>query len=379
MPVVVHVSTVHPAFDQRIYHKECASLQAAGFSVHLVVHSDVQGVQPNGVTIHSLGNRKCEGPGLHALARAGAVVRAARLCLGLKAPIYHLHDPELIPLGLMLKRATGGRVIFDAHENYAGFVQQKHYLPLAIRKASGIAMAGLEHLAATRFDAIIVADEGTAELYRAYGATSPCVVRNFPILRLFEMDEGGEVEKEADVVYHGTLPKYHLELALGTASELRRRGRRVRFKIFGDCHVRKWAAEEIATRGLKGLFELGSRVPHEMVGNIVRRAKIGYIPLPNLPKFQQNIPTKLFEFLALGLPVVATDLPPSRGFLGDGGCGVLVPPHDVRAHADAISRLLDDEELRSSMGQEGRRRVCSLWNWEYERERLLSKYRELLR
>jgi glycosyltransferase involved in cell wall biosynthesis len=378
MSVVVHVSTVHPAFDQRIFHKECASLQAAGFAVHLVVHSDVQGRQSNGVSIHSLGNRAAPSLGLHAASRARAVANAGRLCLRLNASLYHLHDPELIPLGLMLKRLTGARVIFDAHENYAGFVQQKRYLATPIRKACGVAMAGLERTAARVFDSIVVADEGTAEIYREYGAERPCVVRNFPILRLFPMGEPAEMGRPVDVVYHGTLPKYHLELAFATASELMRRGRRVRWNLFGNCYVREWAAEQISARGLEGVFELGGRVPHETVSKIVQRAKIGYIPLPDLPKFHQNIPTKLFEFMALGIPVVATDLPPSRGFLADGECGILVPPSDVQAHADAIIKLLDDQGLRTSMGQEGRRRVCSLWNWEREQDRLVSRYRELL-
>jgi glycosyltransferase involved in cell wall biosynthesis len=110
----------------------------------------------------------------------------------------------------------------------------------------------------------------------------------------------------------------------------------------------------------------------------VRQGRIGFIPLPDLPKFQHNIPTKLFEFMALGMPVVLSDLPPSRPFVGDGRCALMVPANDREAYADAIIRLLDNPELRRTMGAEGRARVINRFNWQRESQHLLALYAELL-
>ena len=114
------------------------------------------------------------------------------------------------------------------------------------------------------------------------------------------------------------------------------------------------------------------------VAGEVLKARIGIIPLPNLPKFQHNIPQKLFEFMALRMPVVLSDLPPSRPFVGDGACACMVRPDDPAAYADAIIQLLDNPALCQQMGAEARRRVEQVYNWERESSRLLDLYAELL-
>lgn len=168
-------------------------------------------------------------------------------------------------------------------------------------------------------------------------------------------------------------------MTFAVAETLRQRGRRVRWLFFGKCPEAAWAQAEIARRGLQDDIVLDANlVPHDQVAARVRQAKIGFIPLPDLPKFQHNIPTKLFEFMALGMPTVLSDLPPSRPFVGDGRCAIMVPPDDSGAYADAIIRLLDDPALRRAMGAEGRARVINEFNWQREAQYLLALYAELL-
>lgn len=119
-------------------------------------------------------------------------------------------------------------------------------------------------------------------------------------------------------------------------------------------------------------------IPHDQVAARVRQGQIGFIPLPDLPKFQHNIPTKLFEFMALEMPVILSDLPPSRPFVGDGRCAFMVPANDSEAYAEAIIHLLDHPELRRTMGAEGRARVINRFNWQRESQHLLALYAELL-
>jgi len=79
------------------------------------------------------------------------------------------------------------------------------------------------------------------------------------------------------------------------------------------------------------------------------------------------------------MPIVLSDLPPSRPFVGDGACAVMVPPDDPGAYAAAIMRLLDDPELRRTMGAEGRRRIERKYNWQHEASHLLELYANLVR
>ena len=139
-----------------------------------------------------------------------------------------------------------------------------------------------------------------------------------------------------------------------------------------------WFRGELARRGISDRFVISGIMPHTQVATEVRKAKIGIIPLPDLPKFRNNIPRKLFEFMALGIPTVLSDLPPSRPFISDGSCGFMVPPNDYTAYAEAIIRLLRDRQLQLKMGVEGRKRIEEQFNWEREFPKLLALYEELL-
>ena len=118
---VCHISTVHTAFDGRIFHKECVSLAEAGYSVSLVVTHEKDEVV-NGVNIVALNPSK------------GRLYRffikswlAFFKALRTKSKVYHIHDPELMIIGLMF-RLLGNKVVFDSHENVSHQIETKEWL-----------------------------------------------------------------------------------------------------------------------------------------------------------------------------------------------------------------------------------------------------------
>jgi glycosyltransferase involved in cell wall biosynthesis len=369
----VHITTVHPPFDQRIFHRECVTLARGGYDVTLVAYAKDSEVR-EWVRVVALGGQK-PAARLRLVDRFKRTRAALRVALGMSASVYHVHDPELILTALALKRRTGARVVYDCHEDNVGYALQKTYIPRPLRRSIAALVSFYEERAATRLDAIVTADDGLCRRFERLGAHA-VTVYNFPRLDLFR--EAPDVEKAFDLVYHGSMPSYHIQEFLAIDDALLRRGRRVRWLLFGHFDDLGWAQEQVAARGATQRFVLGGAIPAEQVAARVATARIGIIPLPDLPKFQHNIPTKLFEFMALGLPVVLSDLPPSRPFVGDGKCAVMVPPSDAEAYAEAIIGLLDRPERRREMGDEGRRRVMSRYNWSSEGEKLVDLYRRLL-
>ena len=154
----------------------------------------------------------------------------------------------------------------------------------------------------------------------------------------------------------------------------------MKWLFFGVPSAREaWWTAELERRKLADNFIIDPhRIPHQEVAPRVKKSKLGFIPLPDLPKFQSNIPTKLFEFMALKLPTVLSDLPPSRPFVGDGKAAIMVPPHDYEAYANAIEKLLDDPKLCQQMGERGHQQVVEKYNWEVESQRLIDLYDSLL-
>jgi glycosyltransferase involved in cell wall biosynthesis len=105
---------------------------------------------------------------------------------------------------------------------------------------------------------------------------------------------------------------------------------------------------------------------------------VGWIPFPASPKYQKNIPTKLFEYFAYAVPVVSSDLLSVRPFIEPGHTGLLVAPEDPAAHAAAIISLLRDPQHASTLAHNAQTVVQSRFTWDEMAPRLLDLYHTLL-
>lgn len=372
----MHLAPGYRATDPRLYYLECLTLLQSGYEVELVAHTaNGEKLNPH-VRLHTLGQYK---PTLtwNLMDRMRRDRNAYTLARGSNASLYHYHSLEFIPWGKRLRHASGRPVIFDCREDYEGYARQRRGIPRIVRGPLARLIRRQLRLAARSSDAVIVADHGTASVLRPY-ARRLLVLHNFPRLELFPLRHLPADDQRYDLVYHGSVPKYHLEVCLAIDATLMQRGYKVRWRFIGYMPEKEWLLGELARRGITERFTISGPIPHDQIAAEVRKAKIGLIPLPNLPKFHKNVPQKLFEFMALRMPVVMSDLPPSRPFVGDGACAVMVPADDHRAYADAVIRLLQNPELRMAMGAEGRKRVEQKYNWDNESQKLVALYAELL-
>ena len=153
MTRVCHFSSVHHGLDIRIYRKQCVSLAQAGYQVHLVIaasKADIIEAAGAGVTIHPLDGMARESRLRRMLLQSWRCYHMAR---AIDADIYHFHDPELIPYGLLL-HWQGKKVILDLHEDLRGDILSKHWIAAPLRRAVGAAARALEHFAARRLSAL---------------------------------------------------------------------------------------------------------------------------------------------------------------------------------------------------------------------------------
>lgn len=190
-----------------------------------------------------------------------------------------------------------------------------------------------------------------------------------------------EARRPLDVLYHGSLPAYHLEALVEIGRRLARRVPDFRCSIVGEPDsARAWAefAEGLARHGLNGRMTLRPRVPFRQVPALLGLARTGVVPLPDVAKFRTNVPMKLFEYLAAGVPVVTSDLPPARRLLEGSDAAVLVPPGDHDAFADALARLVRDPGAAAALARRGLELVRERCHWEREEAMLLRVYGDLL-
>lgn len=363
---VVHLTSVHPRGDTRIFLKQCRSLAAAGHQVSLIV-ADGQGDNVrDGVAILDVGRPtgRLERM-LHATRRVLARARS------LDADIYHLHDPELLPVALVLKRA-GKRVIFDAHEDLPRQILSKPYLHPFLRRGVSHAAGFVEQFVAGRLDAVVAATPAIAEKFAAKGVRT-VTVNNFPMLGELETGIGGS-EKRREVCYVGGITAIRGIVELVRALELSVSGARLNLGgQFSESGTRA-AVERLP--GWAKVNELGF-LSRSQMRDVLARSVAGIVTFLPAPNHTAAQPNKMFEYMSAGLPVIASDFPLWREIVEGNECGICVDPCDPQAIAEAIDRLAGDPELAARMGENGRCAVHERYNWRIEERKLLDLYAAL--
>ncbi|HEX6145039.1 MAG TPA: glycosyltransferase [Geminicoccaceae bacterium] len=368
MPKVAHLTTVHPVFDTRIFHKEAATLAAAGYDVVLIAVAERDLVE-RGVRVRAL-------PG-HArrwrrmTSTAGAMLRAA---LAERADLYHFHDPELIPVGIALKLA-GRRVIYDVHDDVPGQVLSKDWIPPRLRPPVAGLMAAVERLACRLFDGVVVANPAHAA---RFPAAKTGAIRNLPRLEEFAAAESAEPYQARlpGVVYVGDLTRVRGAVEMVRAMALLPARLDARLEIAGRFSDAGLEAACRRTPGWERVTFLGWQSRFG-VAAAMARARVGLVLLHPVPHYSANYPVKLFEYMASGLPVVASDLPLCREVVESAGCGLLVDPRDPAAIAAAVAWLLEHPGEAEAMGARGGRVVRERYSWAGEGQALLGYYARL--
>jgi glycosyltransferase involved in cell wall biosynthesis len=370
---VCHLSPVESRRDERAFSRE--SLPAIAFGVRpsiLGPHSEAGKLQ--GVEFVPLPKSR------RRLTRILFATRIVPRALDQRADIYHVHNPELLPAALILKLFFGKKVVYDTREDFPAMMQTKVYLPPRWRKLASWFVAAMERLAALFLDGFVTADSGTLRPHAKNGKSRKLVFYNFPNLEYFP--EPGATSKTFDLVYRGGLSeRAGTFVLLHSVRLLKERGFPVRLLLFGYAdneRTEQMVRGALFSQGIEDLVTLMGVIPHDDMARTLSQARISICPLQKIPKFLNNIPVKVFESWACGLPVIATDLPPIRPFFGRNPYGMLVKPGDSWALAKAIAKMLETPKLLAEYGRQARQAILERYNCSQEIRKLLFLYKDVL-
>jgi len=352
-----HFTVTQRRLKSRSFYMECMPLAARGIRIRYVAPARTP-ERHNGVDFIPLRWRS------NRILRFLSTPSLLAQLLRQNAGLYHFQDPELLPLAFLLKWIFHKRIVYDVYEDFPSMALTKAWIPRLLRPIAAKAVAGAEHLAARCFDGVITADPFTLRRLARNRASRKLVFYNFPNLDFFPPPM--DAPKNFDIVYRGGLSeRAGTYLLLDVMRKLEAEGKSTTLLLIGygdnDLAERNLRAQ-IRRLGLESSVTIRPRLEHQEMATAFSQARIGVSPLQAIPKFLLNIPVKIFEYWACGLPVIASNLAPIRPFFHSAKAGLLFPPGNSAELARCIRWMLDHPESAAKMGQHGRAAIIERFN-----------------
>ncbi len=364
---VAHLTTVHDRRDPRIFLKECTSLAEGGHEVFLFVADGRGNEHKNGVAIIDMGARSR----MQLRRRTRDVLRMFVAAKRMECDVYHFHDPELLPAGLLF-RLSGKKVVYDVHEDYGTSIGRREHLPSFIRHFLACAIRLFEPLVARAFQTII------AEKYYEERFPKAEKILNYPLpvhrpsgrspLRIQEplrVLYTGNITKERGAFAHIRLldvhPSLHVYMVGRCATSLAEQMRSCAGKNSSRLHI----------------VGAGEYVPFDVITRYYDAGgwTAGLALFPPSEHYHRKELTKFFEYMQYGIPILASRFPLWVSLIEGNCCGICVKTDFEREEmAAALQTLLRDG---AEMGLNGQRAVREKYQWAYEEKKLLALYRRL--
>jgi len=360
MTKVCHVTSVHEPIDDRIFIKECVTLANNGFQVTLVAPG--VSFEKDGVKIVGCGERP-ENRVRRAISFDKVVFRKA---LAQNADIYHFHDPEMLKFAVKLVR-HGKKVVFDSHEDVPAQIMDKPWIPKIFRPVVSSWYESYETRSVKELTAVVAATEFIEEKFRTR-CRKTITICNYPKLDDIEFQKKPFSERSKQACYAGGISVIRGEKIMTDA--MKPLGG-YKLKLAGTCEN-----DDIRNQSHPNVEYIGM-LDRKGVNDLYAESRVGLSILMPTANYINSLPIKMFEYMAAGLPVIASDFPVWRKVIEQSQCGTLVSPDDIQKITETIKMYIDDPESAQEEGKMGRAAVIEKYNWEVEGTRLLDFYRSL--
>lgn len=368
MTGIIHISTVHVRTDTRIFFKELTSLSKK-YKTKFIVADGLGNEVKKSIEIIDLGKPKNK-----VFRILFFWIKAFIKIKSKNFKIIHFHDPELIPLGIVLK-IMGLKVIYDIHELvYYDIVSKNWIKPKLIRKIIGQVYLIFESFAVNIFDGIILAEEGYKEFYKKKYKkieNKLLFINNYPKISLLNHDMKFQ-KKEDYIIYLGAISEDRGIKEL--IQSLKYLNDKIKLLLIGKWSNKKFLEDCQKIESWKRVIKLGYISPQE-IGSHIEKCQIGMCTLHPLENFAYTKPVKSFEYLAKGLPMIMTNFPYWQTFYKN--AAVFVNPKNPIEISNAIVKLLNDRKLYSSMSKNGKL-LSKKYSWEIEEKKLFKFYSQLI-
>lgn len=354
-PRIAVISTVHETYDTRIFYKQIFSLKIN----YNVIYFSPTSEKPKYDWIVSLYKSRLK------IGRILTHLSLIRKLPRFNADIYLLHDPELLPLGIVLK-CFAKKVVWDMHEDTYNDIKTKAYIKPLTRTVLAFIYKLVQTISYRLFDGFILAEDE----YLSYFEESEkiCIVHNYPLLDQLS-NYCGTLKEPGTIVYIGSISVNRgIYQLLDLVVRLKKNIPNIKLALIGsftDGNLEASVQQRVFGMNIEDNVKFYGFVKNVEAYLIVAKCMIGLALLFPEPNFTKSLPTKMFEYMALGLPVVVSNFPLWENIVKNHQAGFAVDPFDITSASEVISKMLVDENLYHEFSRNAIK-TAQEYSWETE-------------
>lgn len=370
-------SSVHSWKDARIFFKEAQSLSKKYHVDFYAVTDDTESelFENDHLKIHLLNKAK-------RLKRYKIWYQLYKEILANDADYYHFHDPELLLLLPFLRRKKKtGKFIYDMHENFPKAIQSKSWIPKYLRKILTKIIPTIEKKLLNQTDGILFAEESYKHDYQELLAKVRIEdIYNYPKIHNRSLPHNREKQELITFVYVGRIAEIRgIWEMLDMIRSLNEERKSVRLKLIGSCEpdLLKKIKQYISIYHLDNVVEYQGFVAYDNLALIYEQSDIGLCLLHPVGNYTESIATKMFEYMAHGLPMIVSDFPLWKAIIGKSKNGFAVDVRDSKEILYAANQLVSSSLLRKEQSENGINYLQKGFSWSSEEAKLYRFYQQL--
>lgn len=370
---ILFVHTTGSWWDHRYYFKQMAALQRNFADITYLVREDPT-IKDCQYKLIIISQHKAM------LARITGGLNLFLKLFKSKQDAIQLCNIELLPVGILLGIFSKKKIFYDCREDhYHAMLHSKVWFPKWFRHVLGFGVKILEFLASKTFTGFIDSDPAIYHFHHFMPERKKMIFYNMALINQFKEIENLHPKKYDFAVLGSMSIRTGVLDVIKAVGVLTKRGYEINLKLIGNPKIDRklWVQiqKEISLNKLENRIFITGRIPYANVPIELSECKVGIIPLLDLPKFQNNIATKQFEYMAASMPVIATDLPPQKIFIKNHFNGLHYTPGNLNELLDSMIYMIQNPDIAKEMGRNGKRFTIEKWNAENQQLKFIQFYK----